>query len=139
VIKEAIEKIQELCEAHAQHTTEMIDGRLYTKGPKGYQGVTPPQAQTIKINTLTGIADYSPVPEQMIHVIDHKTVNVVDKEYVDKWLTRSIHVIASHESPVYQFGQFYDVESFIIAMQSMFDQDASDNGDDPEGRRKRQG
>ena len=80
--------------------------------------------KTLIINTLTGIVDYGTVPStQMVHVIDHKTVMVIEKDYHDDWMTRSTYLKAVHESPVFQFGQFMDVETFIINIQAMFAQD----------------
>lgn len=124
MIKEAIEKIQNLCESQVQYVNEIVDCRSYFKGPKGYTPNYPPKAEMLIINTLTGIKDFSPaLDKMMIHVSDHKTVRVIDKEFIDTWLTRSTYLTAIHESPVFKFGQYYDVEMFIIALQSLFVQD----------------
>lgn len=119
MIKEAIEKILSL----SPTVEQTINGRTYSNGPSGIVSIKPPKAETLTINTLTGIVDCNFTPDKMIHVLDHKTVNVLDAAYSDEWLTRSIHLSAVHESPVFSFGNYYDVESFIIAVQSMFAQD----------------
>lgn len=119
MIKEGIEKILSL----GGTKVEEVNGRTYENGPKGLIAVTPPQAQTLKINTLTGIVDYVPAKDDMIHVLDHKTVYVLDKSFSDAWLTRSTYLAAVHDSPVFKFGQYVDVENFIIALQAMFVQD----------------
>jgi len=119
MIKEAIEKIISLSESK----TDYIDGRNYSNGPGGIIPLRPPKAETLIVNTLTGIKDFAPSSEQMIHVVDHKRVDVLDKEFSDGWLIRSCYVQAVHESPVFKFGQYYDVEDFIIALQAMFVQD----------------
>jgi hypothetical protein len=119
MIKEAIEKILSL------GGIEIIDieGRNYAKGPEVIKAVLPPHAETLGINTLTGIVDYVPTLGTMIHVVSHKSVNVIDAEYVNGWLTRSTHVSAVHESPSFRFGHFMNVEEFIINLQAMFVQD----------------
>ncbi len=119
MIKEAIEKIVSL----GTYKSEEINHRLYSNGPSGILPIKPPQAETLGINTLTGIKDYGPTDGMMIHVLDHKTVHVIDKEFADNWLTRSTFLTAVHESPVFKFGQYVDVENFIIALQAMFVQD----------------
>lgn len=119
MIKEAIDRILSL----GEYNPETIDKRTYQNGPGGILALKPPKAETLVINTLTGIVDYKPDVKQLAHVIDHKTVHVIDAEYVDEWLTRSIHLTAVHESPVFRFGQFMDVEEFIINLQALFVQD----------------
>ncbi len=119
MIEKAIAKILSLGITNEQ----IINNRLYSNGPGGIIPIKPPKAETLVINTLTGIKDFSPSTEQMIHVVDHKCVEVLDKDFSDEWLTRSCFVKAVHESPVFKFGGYYDVEDFIIAMQSMFVQD----------------
>ncbi len=119
MIKEAIEKIISLGEVGER----LINGRMYSVGGGQISGIWPPKAETLVINTLTGILDYGPEKGTMVHIVDHKTVQVIDEQYSDAWLIRSVHLKAVHESPVFRFGEFYDVENFIIAMQSMFVQD----------------
>lgn len=120
MIKAAIEKILSLGESKPTD----IAGRLYQIGPHGILPLMPPKAETLIINTLTGIADYVVNPAtEMIHIVDHKTVTVIEKEYYDDWLTRSTYLKAVHESPVFPFGQFMNVEAFIINLQAMFVQD----------------
>jgi hypothetical protein len=119
MIKTAIEKILSL----GVYKEEGINERTYSNGPSGILPLKPPQAETLTINTLTGIKHYGPTENMMLHVFDHKTVHVIDKEFADNWLTRSIYLAAIHESPVFKFGQYMDVENFIIALQAMFVQD----------------
>jgi len=120
MITKAIEKILSLGGSKA----EVIAERFYQNGPSGILPLMPPKAENLTINTLTGIVDYGIVPStQMVHVIDHKTVMVIEKDYHDDWMTRSTYLKAVHESPVFQFGQFMNVEAFIINLQAMFVQD----------------
>lgn len=120
MIKEAIEKILSLGPTRA----EIINGRQYGNGPAGILPIKPPKAETLTVNTLTGIVDYLPDEKRtMIHVVDNKQVTLVDEDFSEGWMGRSMYLSAVHESPVFQFGQFYDVETFIIRLQSMFVQD----------------
>ncbi|MFA5261577.1 MAG: hypothetical protein WC450_10145 [Candidatus Omnitrophota bacterium] len=119
MIKAAIDKILSL----GGYKAEPFNNRLYSNGPTGILPIKPPQAETLNINTLTGIKDYGPTDGMMIHVLDHKTVHVVDKEFADSWLTRSTFLTAVHDSPVFRFGQRMNVEDFIISLQAMFVQD----------------
>jgi hypothetical protein len=120
MIREAIDKILSL----GEYKEVTINGRTYSNGPSGITPIIPPSASTLTINTLTGIDDFEPsVTDDMIHVVDHRTVRVIDKYYPDGWLTRSTHLNAVHESPAFAFGRFMDAEDFIIALQAMFVQD----------------
>ncbi|OPY83167.1 MAG: hypothetical protein A4E71_02922 [Smithella sp. PtaU1.Bin162] len=119
MIKAGIEKILSL----GGYKDQVINGRTYANGPSGILPILPPKAETLTINTLTGIKDYAPGTGEMLHVVDHKTVNVISEDYSDKWLTRNTYLTAVHESPVFKFGQYVDVENFIIALQAMFVQD----------------
>jgi hypothetical protein len=120
MIEKAITKILSL----GGYKDQVINGRTYSNGPSGILPIRPPQAETLTINTLTGIVDYVPVElVQMLHIVDHKKVDVIDANFSDAWLTRSTYLTAVHDSPVFRFGQFMNVEDFIIALQSMFVQD----------------
>jgi hypothetical protein len=119
ITTESINKILSL----GERKVEEVYDRAYQNGPQGLLPILPPKAETLAINTLTGIVDYSPESAQMLHVVGHKRVDVLEKQFSDSWLTRSTYLTAVHESPVFRFGQFMNVEDFIIALQSMFVQD----------------
>lgn len=118
MIKKAIETILSL----GLSSPTVINSRTYTNGPAGIMALKPPKAETLKINTLTGIVDYG-VSSAMVHVEDHTTVHIINKIYDDNWLTRSTYVTANHESPVFAFARWMDLETFIINLQAMFVQD----------------
>lgn len=123
MIKEAIDRLISLGEMKLSES----NGKMYIVGAGKVDPLKPPMAQTLTINTLSGILGFVGIfieaPGVMIHVANHKTVHVIDAQYTDGWKTRSTHLTSVHESPTFQFGQYYDVENFIIAMQSMFVQD----------------
>jgi len=120
MIAAAISKILSL--GNRDH--RVIDGRLYEVGPGGIVPLKPPRAEVLEISTLAGIVDFDPLPGRyMLHVIDHSTVRVIDMEYINEWMTRNDYVKATHGSPSFRFGQYYELELFIITLQSMFVQD----------------
>lgn len=99
-------------------------GRKYENGPKGFIPITPPKAETLTINTLTGIVDFEPTDKTMLHVVSHKEVNLIDRCFDEEgWMTRSTFLTAVHESPVFPFGRHMSSEDFIINLQAMFVQD----------------
>jgi hypothetical protein len=120
MIKAAIEKILSLGGSKA----ELINGRTYSNGPRGITTLKPPKAESLIINTLTGIVDFGVLDEAMIHIVSPTQVNIIDK-FLDSegWKTRSTYLLALHKSPVFRFGQWFNVEDFIINLQAMFVQD----------------
>ena len=123
MLEKAINKILSL----GGTKSEEIAGRLYSNGPQGIIAIKPPKAETLKINTLTGIMDFyadsSAELDMIAHIIDHTTVDLLERGFTDEWLTRSTYLTAVHESPVFAFGRNMDVENFIINLQAMFVQD----------------
>jgi hypothetical protein len=122
MIKAAIDKILSL----AGTKDQVINGRTYSNGPGGIVPIKPPKAETLTINTLTGIVDFNATTSLqavMVHVVDHKTVHLIDELYQEMWLARSVHLAAVHSSPVFVFGNHYPLEDFMIALQAMFIQD----------------
>lgn len=120
MIAEAIEKILSL----GGSKTEKINGRTYSNSPKGIVPLVPPRAETLRLNTLTGVVDYcggKAIQGTMIHIAGPGDVKLID-EYFDSenWLTRSTYLHASHESPTFSFGRRMDPETFIITLQAMF-------------------
>lgn len=120
MIKAAIETILSL----GGYSDKEINGRQYTNGPGGIKPLTLPKVMPLVINTLTGIVDYGPTPDTMIHVVSPTSANLIAKSFdPEGWLTRQTFVEAVHESPVFSFGIWMDLESFIINLQAMFVQD----------------
>jgi hypothetical protein len=122
MIKEAIEKVLSLGEIK----TQVVEGRMYAIGAGSVRSILPPKAETLTINTLTGVVDFAPASDEiMVHVVDHRQVDLLDIDFSDKWLTRSNYLSAVHSSPVFSFGNYYPLEDFMIALQAMFIQDES--------------
>lgn len=79
----------------------------------------------IKVNSLTGLVDYlkskfddAAFSGVMVHVVSENQVKLVSNILEDSG--REIYMVAEAFSPKFNFGQWYDVENFIIAMQSCF-------------------
>jgi hypothetical protein len=120
MIKAAIETILSL----GGNSTQEINGRQYTNGPGGIKPLTLPKVRPLVINTLTGIVDYAPTPDTMVHVVGPTSVNLIEKSFgPEGWLTRQTFIEAVHESPAFAFGRWMDQETFIINLQAMFVQD----------------
>lgn len=120
MIKAAIEKILGL----AAVEKFSIDGRTFTS--KQLAQISPPMPDGMRVNTLTGFADYlnnNPdklQPEALIvHVVDPQ--NVVLRSYLEPvHQDRATYVTAQHVPSIYPFGQYLPVENFIISMQTYF-------------------
>ncbi len=106
-----------------------VDGRPYFD--KGLCPVHAPIPKALTINTLTGLVDYlnakkdfsGAVFHGMIYIEGHDTVSLISPLNVSGFMERSEYLHARHTQPVFSFGQYYDVENFIIALQAMFVQD----------------
>jgi len=124
MIKEAIEKILELGKVEEFK----IGDREYTSKP--IFPVVGPTPKVLNVDTLTGFTDYisanidrlSVPADLLIHVKDHNLVELIS-HLSDDFKQRDHYVAASRELAGFPFGNFMDVESFIIRMQSMFVQD----------------
>lgn len=120
-----INKIQEL----AKPELITADGRTYSS--KQIHPVLAPSPLNLPINTLTGLSDYLKVntdkldPEKlMIHVGSFQSVSLLSA-LSDPWKQRDRYIVAECDTLKFSFGQFMDVESFIIRMQSLFVQDVA--------------
>jgi len=121
--RDTIEKIQELAEVR----TIDINGRKYTTAQ--IHKVMDPEPAQVEINTLTGFVDYvnsedgfSP-DEVLIQVVDQSRVRLVS-QIQGVFKQRTTYVVAGtdlYHNP-FQYGHFYETESFITALQSLFDE-----------------
>lgn len=100
-----------------------IDGQKYS--PVGLNHVKVPKVEGIKVNSLTGLVDYlkskfddNAFEGTMVHVASESQVKLVSNIMDDSG--RETYMVADAFSPNFNFGSFYGVESFIIAMQSCF-------------------
>ena len=120
MIKAAIEKILGL----APVEKFVIDGRTFTS--KSLSEIEPSEPGFMKINTLTGLADYiNKNPDKLqaegllVHVVDPENVHLrssLEPVHQDRFT----YVMANHNPHSFTFGQYIPVENFIIAMQTYF-------------------
>ena len=90
----------------------------------------PPSDRTVsalQLHTLTGLVEYFTRERSddfdAIHVVDETTVHVISGLSNDRFRQRDIFATANAESVLgksFQFGNFYDIETFNIALQSLF-------------------
>jgi hypothetical protein len=118
-----IEKIVEL----DAPTVLEVAGRQYAS--KVIVPVKDPAVPILSVGTLEGFADYIEAnidglekTTLIIHVIDFNAVSLLSK-LDGSFPQRNTYIQAKSESLKFSFGQYYDVESFNIALQSMFIQD----------------
>jgi hypothetical protein len=121
MIKEAIEKIQELSKVEQFE----IDGRNYTN--KGIVPVKAPTPATLVIHTLSGIVDYLnkdidslKVGKLVIHVKSPVMVSLYGYLAADAFYERPEFIVAQFEPPTILLGSYNSLESFIIGLQSFF-------------------
>jgi len=124
MIREAIDRILGLAPVE-QFTFE---GRTFTS--KSLTEITPPQAAGMKVNTLTGLADYiNKNPDHLqldallVHVVDPENV-VLRSSLEPVHQDRATYVMANHAPQSFPFGQYLPVENFIISLQTYFVQSA---------------
>ncbi|AYO30630.1 hypothetical protein D2962_08330 [Biomaibacter acetigenes] len=119
MIKEALEYLVKL----GQVKTIEVNGQTYTT--QDLARITLPKAETLKVNSLTGLIDYIKSSfdivtfhGNLIHVVDHSEVRLISNILPDRG--REVYMSAHAFQPEFRFGRFYDTESFIILLQSCF-------------------
>lgn len=122
-----IEQLQE-----AVHTIILKDsvGEEYSSRPVYVLPIKKiPQPEPLRISTLTGFVDYiqshaKDAPNEhfsMVHIVSHKEVRLVSQLYGPS--QRDIFTIAACEDlfgKSFMFGAYYDHESFVISLQTLF-------------------
>ncbi len=119
MLKEAIEKILSLGETEKFQ----IGGREYTS--KVIVPVREPVPDHLPVNTLTGFVDFFKGCEAdhgkdaIVHVqsVDHVALL---SPLVGSFCQRKTFLVAKASPPGFNFGQFLDLEGFIIQLQSRF-------------------
>ena len=132
--KEFIEEVRKGC-----------DVKVVTIGGIEYASVPPesevrdmrepePLAAPLQINTLTGIVDYiannfdsADLNKHALHICDHSKVLLVSN-LQGRFRKRETLLSASAQPCAFKFGLFYQHENFMIALQSLFVEDAMRNG-----------
>jgi hypothetical protein len=121
MIKEAIEKILSLAPVQVLQ----FDSRSYTSA--GLHPVKIPVPEPIKTLTLTSIVDYLSSNFDglnheglMIHINGHDQVSLLGQLGIDDFCERAYYMKATAIQSKFIFGQYIDLENFIIDMQAQF-------------------
>lgn len=101
-----------------------LEGRPYTSA-KVFP-VETPVPLVVSLHTLTAIVDYlkeNPdgleLDHLLIHVVSPKEVRVLSR-LSGPFEDRAVYLAAVYTQPEFEFGRYYDIESFVIALQSQF-------------------
>ena len=118
-IKDALQYLVDLGEAKLHE----IGGRTYST--KGLHHMTSPQAETLHVNTLSGLTDYilsefdkEALGNVLAHVASPFEVSLISDINQDRM--REIYITAKALSPNFAFERYYDLENFNIKLQSCF-------------------
>jgi len=119
--------IKKICELSDTKIIE-VEGRQYSSGT--LQPVFKPRPNHIGVNTLEGFADYIEAnidglrkEDLIIHILDFNRVDLFSKLTGD-FPARDTYIVAGSAPLKFNFGNYYDIESFNISMQSQFIQDS---------------
>ncbi|OPY76097.1 MAG: hypothetical protein A4E63_00205 [Syntrophorhabdus sp. PtaU1.Bin050] len=124
ITAEFVEKIEELTDR--DKIIKDYYGREYSVSK--LNPLIEPRRDTIGVNTLTGFAGYINsvhqdvvVPGDFIHVQNHKSVLFMSN--INSLQERTAYSSALAHGNSFPFGQYVDLENFIIALQVHFVQD----------------
>lgn len=120
MIQKALEYVASL-----SHPISLVfGGREYTD--KKIYPVSAPLQHNLGVSTLTAVEDYfrdNPdnidLSKAVVHIRSHQAVSVVSAVQ-GEWIERHDYLVAIAEPKQFPFGQYMDIESFIIALQSYF-------------------
>jgi hypothetical protein len=112
-----------------------VNGYTYLDKDKSLTLQKPPCPAPMKVSTLDGLVDlleanfeseYRKQSEQLVHVVSHEKVEFLSK-VSDRFGYRQEFIVANRIKPEqeFQFGVYLPQEKFVIALRSLFVQDAS--------------
>lgn len=120
---ETINRILEL----ARPELVVVGGRQYSTSQ--LRPIEDPEPETLKVHTLSGLIDYYQknidglTPAPVIHISSHEEVALISSVF-GTFKQRSVFLIAENLNKTsFRFGQNYNVEEFIVSIQSQFVQD----------------
>lgn len=114
--------------------TVTIDGVTYTNKKLNDIRAPEPEADPININTLTGLVEYikadfdAGVTDAMVHVVSHDHVELFSA-MSGRFFQRNVFAVAKFsglldQATPFRFGQHLDAESFVVALQCLFEPSA---------------
>jgi hypothetical protein len=127
---EAVKELERIArEAEAIGTTVTIDGVEYSARPLHDVRKENPAPSLLAVHTLTGLVDYLranrdqlPLADLQVHVVSQESVQVIGRLH-GHFQQRFVYAEAAFEPLLgrsFQFGQYYDAETFVIALQALF-------------------
>lgn len=125
MIREAIDKILQL--SPVDNSIIKIDDVQYTA--KQINPVEKPEHHVpayLKFNTLKGIADYVRDNIDSLHIgslcfcVDPQDVLLYGPMQKDNCNRRFLYAVSKFQEKIFDFGQWFDLETFIINLQSRF-------------------
>jgi len=127
MIKGALEYLLKL----APPTFKTVEGREYACQINGMALIQKPAVRPLTVHTLTGLVKFitdqneSDLQEggYFVHVLNHRHVDLISD--LDKNVSSRDHYLSvdAPEFEGFRFGQFMDLEDFIIQLQAKFVQD----------------
>lgn len=119
MIKAAIEKILEL----AKPITFNVDGKDFST--QSLNPVLEPQPKGLGVSNLTSVVEYiianmDKLKFPLLVQIKSPTDVYVESPLFGNFLQRNMYLGANFSPPAFQFGNYMDVETFIISLQSKF-------------------
>ncbi len=97
-----------------------------TYSSKALNKVLPPMTKEISVNSLSSVIDFCEHEidneRHVLHVVDHSTVVLLGPLF-ESHRVREQFITASAFESKFSFGQFYNVDEFIINLQAQFVQD----------------
>lgn len=126
--KEAIEKIEQLVGQKTDLNVIEIDGKKWST--RSFNRILfEPKPETLQVSTLTGFIDYIKAnPDKlegksiMVLIDSYKRVKLISK-LQGELLERAVYIeaVVDPELKTFQFDRYMSIESFIIALRSMFE------------------
>ena len=117
MIKEALQYIVDM----GNTRIEEINGQQYSTQRMFL--VESPRIKALTLNSLSGLVGYlksgfDGLDQRLIHIASPTEVNVFD--HYNRDMERNVFIKAQALTPKFHFDDFYDIESFNIAMQALF-------------------
>lgn len=112
-------------QAGAKVETVEIDGTTYTTKPVHDPRAKEPEQSALAVATLTGLVEYVAAhePEDVVaHVVAFDRVDLVSRPFGRFHQRHGLAVAKAAWPEGLKFGQYADVESFVVQLQALYEQ-----------------
>jgi len=124
---DGVQKVVEI--ARPERFVQEVGGKEYTFALPDYRLLTPPKHETLELSTLQGLADFinghNTEFGRLFVVVDSPGKVRVISKINHEFKSRDQFATAVVSQNDFKFGHWYQQEEFLIAMRSMFVQDAN--------------